>query len=74
MPASSGSSYIALHDSTAKSYASPQSDLQPAIEWKLNPKIINKKTKTALMHFFAMILTPSGNRMNDSSRLSRSVE
>ena len=59
MPASSESVYWSSHDSISNRYWSWQSDLQPAIERRLNPKMVNTKTKTTMIHFFAMILAPS---------------
>ena len=71
---SSGSSESVLHESTSDLYSSWQSDLQSAIERRLNPKMINTKAKATIIHFFAMILAPSRNCMIDSFRLFRSVE
>jgi hypothetical protein len=55
MSASAGSSYWSLHDSTSDSYSSRQSDLQPAIDRRLNPKIINTKIERIIIHFLVII-------------------
>jgi len=57
MSASSGSSYISLHDWISDSYSSRQSDLQPAMDRRFTPNISREKIKMPITHFFRIFLT-----------------